>query len=115
MAIHHYGLKPEFLVHNDGEEMLRYIDRIDAGEVPCPDIVLLDLNLPRVSGHTLLDRLRGSPVCGHVPVIIVSSSNAAQDRESASRLGATTYFCKPNNLDDFMQLGGVVRSLVGGG
>ena len=114
MAMHHHGLQPELRVYNDGEQMLWFIDEIDEGQALCPDIVLLDLNLPRVTGHTLLARLRQSPVCGHVPVIIVSSSRATQDRENAARLGATLYFCKPNNLDEFMRLGDIIKTLVKG-
>ena len=112
MAMHHHGLQPELRVHKDGEEMLRFIEEIDEGRAVCPDIVLLDLNLPRVTGHTLLARLRQSRVCGHVTVIIVSSSSATQDRENAARLGATLYFCKPNQFDEFMQLGDIINRLV---
>lgn len=82
--------------------MLRFREEIDEGRAACPDVVLLDLNLPRVTGHTLLARLWQSCVCGHVPVIIVSCSNATQDRENAARLGATLYFCKPTHFDEFM-------------
>lgn len=112
MALSHYGLYSEVKVLKDGEEMVSYIEAIDAGGAPCPDLVLLDLNLPKITGHTILGRLRQSPVCGHVPIIIVSSSNALQDRDTAARLGATNYFCKPNNFDDFMRLGAVVKDLL---
>ena len=92
--------------------MIRYIDTVDAGEVPRPDIVLLDLNLPRVSGHVILGTLRRSPLCGTVPVVIVSSSDSPHDRKEASRLGATRYFCKPNDYDEFMKLATLVLEVV---
>jgi hypothetical protein len=47
--------------------------------------------------------------------VIVSSSNAVQDRDTAARLGATSYFCKPNDYDEFMQLGKLVASLIASG
>ncbi|HYO83794.1 MAG TPA: response regulator [Bryobacteraceae bacterium] len=112
LALDHHDVNASLVVESDGEHMLQHIERIDRREVPCPDIVLLDLNLPRVNGHTILNRLRQSPVCGHVPIIIVSSSNAPGDRENASRLGATNYFCKPNNYDDFLRLGALISDYV---
>jgi DNA-binding response OmpR family regulator len=105
-------LRHELVVRSEGDEMLAYIDRIDAGSVPCPDVVILDLNLPKVSGHALLQRLRRSHVCGHVPVIIATSSNSQKDRAEAERLGATCYFRKPSDLDEFMALGALVKSVV---
>ena len=92
--------------------MIRYIKNVEAGKLPCPDIVLLDLNLPRVSGHVILESLRRGPLCGTVPVVIVSSSDSPHDRSEASRLGATRYFCKPNDYDDFMKLGSLVLEVV---
>jgi chemotaxis family two-component system response regulator Rcp1 len=112
MAFDHHALSADFTVQKDGQEMLHYIGRIDNREVPCPDIVLLDLNLPKVKGHAILARLRESPLCGQLPVVIVSSSNAPRDRDSASRLGATHYFCKPNDFDNFMKLGELIKSVV---
>jgi CheY-like chemotaxis protein len=93
--------------------MLRTIERIDAGEMPCPDVVLLDLNLPRRNGTEVLARIRESPSCGQVPVIVVTSSNARRDRETMVRLGASEYFHKPSDYDGFMSLGEVVRRVVG--
>jgi two-component system, chemotaxis family, response regulator Rcp1 len=102
----------ELMVLPDGEEMFALIDRIDAGTVPCPDIVLLDLNLPKQSGETLLERMRESPVCSQVPIIIVTSSASPKDRETASRLGASSYFQKPSDFEEFMRLGSVVKRFV---
>ena len=103
----------ELVVKKDGEEMLRLIERIDAGEAPCPDAVLLDLNLPRRNGIEILRRMRQSVVCGHVPVVIVTSSDAPNDRESVAKLGATGYFRKPSSYNEFMHLGELVKQIVG--
>ena len=112
MAFDHHALSAVFTVQSDGQEMLHHIAQIDDGELPCPDIVLLDLNLPRVKGDAILARLRQSPLCSKVPIVIVSSSNAPKDREVATGLGATDYFCKPNDLDHFMRLGAVVKGII---
>lgn len=96
----------------DGEKAIEFLDRVDAERQPRPDLVLLDLNLPRLSGRQVLTRIRRSPKCAGTKVLIVSSSDAPSDREQAMALGATDYFRKPSNLDQFMKLGSVVRNLL---
>jgi CheY-like chemotaxis protein len=99
----------ELTVKPDGELMLLHIDSIDRGENACPDIVLLDLNLPKASGHSLLKRMRSGGLCQRVPVIVVTSSDSAKDRELAERLGASGYFRKALDFEEFMLLGAVVK------
>lgn len=112
-ALRSHGLDTELTLCRDGEEMLRHVGRIEAGETTIPDVVLLDLNLPRRNGHMVLAEIRESARCAKVPVIIVTSSNAPKDREAASQLGATRYFHKPSEFDAFMLLGRVVREVMG--
>lgn len=71
-----------------------------------------DLNLPKVEGHQLLARFRSHPLCRQTPVVVVPSSDAPRDREEAALLGAARYFRKPSDLDEFMQLGAVVRDAI---
>lgn len=111
-ALAMHKIDADLTCHRDGEEMLKYVERVDAGELPCPDLVLLDLNLPRHSGQAVLARIRKSSLCADVPVVIVTSSTAAQDRETALRLGATQYFQKPIHYDEFMRLGSVVLEVT---
>lgn len=99
-------------VQRDGEQMLDFLDRLERGEVPCPDLVLLDLNLPRTEGTEILARLHQSPHFASVPVIIVSSSDSPRDRETHLLLGAADYFLKPSDYDAFMELGSMVRKTL---
>ena len=97
----------------EGAQAIAFIDRLDADTTrPCPDIFLLDLNLPKVSGEEVLKRVRLSPACGAAKVLIVSSSDAPADRERAMALGASDYFRKPSDLDQFMELGPKVRAML---
>lgn len=97
----------------DGMEAKHFIDRMgSAPDSPCPDLILLDLNLPKVGGFELLASLRAHPFCAQAPVIMVSSSNAQKDRERATVMGAAHFFRKPSDLYEFLQLGAVVRSLA---
>src|SRR5690348_16275971 len=77
--------------------------------VRCPDLVLLDLNLPKHTGHAVLSYLRAMPRCSEVPVLIVTSSGSIKDREVSRRLGANEYFQKPADFDAFMELGTLVK------
>ncbi len=108
-ALKGHGFDFELIVQPDGEKMAGYLDRIDARDAPCPDVVLLDLNLPKKDGFALLERIRNSVPCQDIPVIIVTSSDSARDREATARLGANEYFRKPSDVDEFMRLGEVVR------
>src|ERR1035441_6612739 len=83
-ALQEGGFEFELTVQQDGEKMLSYIDLIDAGEKRCPDIVLLDLNLPKRNGDVLLKRMRSGGSCRDVPVIIVTSSDSKRDRDMAA-------------------------------
>jgi chemotaxis family two-component system response regulator Rcp1 len=99
-------------VHEDGEQMMNWIDRLDRREVDRPDVILLDLDLPLVTGEEVLRRLGESPLCRSVPTIIVTSSDSPWDRVVTAGLGASRYFRKPTDYDEFMKLGDVVKGIL---
>lgn len=112
-ALCEHGINGTVTVIGDGDEAVNFFDRLDGDPSrPCPSVVLLDLNLPKRTGGAVLSRIRAGGRCAQVPVVIVSSSNAEEDVDSNKRLGATAYFRKPTSLDQFMQLGKLVGSLV---
>ncbi|MBV8817686.1 MAG: response regulator, partial [Acidobacteriaceae bacterium] len=90
-ALQVHELNFDLALQRDGEAMLHAIEAIDAGDAECPDLVLLDLNLPKCSGAALLERLRTGRLCARVPVIVVTSSDAPKDREAVAHLGANAY------------------------
>jgi CheY-like chemotaxis protein len=107
------GMNCEFRVSEDGEKAIDFIEALDAGDSAAgPHVVLLDLNLPRKGGAKVLERIRQSPKCGSVPVVVVTSSDSPGDKGQASRLGATRYFQKPLDLGEFMKLGPLVREVL---
>jgi two-component system, chemotaxis family, response regulator Rcp1 len=111
-ALQLHGVRAHLTVHRDGEQMDQLINQIETGKAPCPDLFLLDLNLPKRNGEALLARMRQSPLCAHVPIIIVTSSDSPNDRETMARLGANGYFRKPSDFDEFMKLGGTVKNML---
>lgn len=113
-ALKNAGLDFELNVLDDGEKAIDFIDELDRHRgTNCPQVVLLDLNLPRRSGDQILEHMRHSDRCKDIPVVIVTSSDSPRDKAEMSRLGATRYFRKPSRLDEFMRLGPLVRELVG--
>lgn len=107
----------EFTYHlklaENGEDMLKMISAMDQDPaVTCPDLFMIDLNLPRRSGDEILARIRQSSRCAHVPVIVITSSDSPQDRSRARELGASFYFRKPADLEKFMAVGEIVRGFL---
>jgi CheY-like chemotaxis protein len=112
-ALEKHGLQVQLEVVEEGQAALRYFDKIDGDlALPAPTLAMLDLNLPRASGSRILARIRQSPRCNSIPIIIVTSSDSPLDRDAAAKLGATAYFQKPADLIGFMQLGQVVRGAL---
>lgn len=112
-ALESEGVHSPVVVAPDGEKAIAFIETTDTNpDAPCPQVILLDLNLPRTSGMEVLRRLKASPRFAEVPVIVVTSSDASMDRAEAANLGVDAYFVKPQNLDEFMKLGSVVKSVL---
>ena len=112
-ALAEHGISAELFVMRDGGEALDYISGIgEPNRPPCPDLVLLDLNLPKVDGLDILAEFRKHPQCAHTPVIVISSSDAPLGRERAGALGVARYFRKPSDLDEYLKLGSVVREVI---
>jgi chemotaxis family two-component system response regulator Rcp1 len=98
-------------VVGDGEEAIEYLRRrgryVDA---PRPDIVLLDLNLPRLDGRDVLIDIKSDPDLAKIPIIVLTSSSAERDIQSAYELHANCYISKPVDFTEFLE---AVRSLEG--
>jgi DNA-binding response OmpR family regulator len=105
---------PLFIAH-DGDEGIRILDAIDESQMPCPDLIVLDLNLPRKSGFAVLERVRASRKCNRKPVVVFSSSDAEEDQEMARRLGASFYIRKPSSLKDLMSIGEILKKILAAG
>ena len=92
---------------------MEFIDKAEAGEgVLRPDLVVLDLNLPKKGGIEVLRHIRNTTVCRNALVLVVSSSDSRTDREAARALGFDGYFRKPSVYAEFMELGPLIRELL---
>jgi CheY-like chemotaxis protein len=95
----------------DGELALAYLRRENGyAEAPRPDLVLLDLNLPRKNGLEVLEEMRADPDLACVPVIMLTTSSAEHDIVACYSRGANCFVVKPLELDEFMDLIGAIRT-----
>jgi two-component system, chemotaxis family, response regulator Rcp1 len=93
----------------DGVEAMRFLRREGPyGEAPRPDVILLDLNLPKKDGREVLEEVKGDPALRAIPVVVLTSSEAERDIARAYALHANCYITKPVDLDQFIH---VVRSI----
>lgn len=95
-------------VATDGVEAMAMLRRLEPSRQARPDLILLDLNLPRMDGREVLASIKQDPVLRSIPTLILTTSNAETDIINSYRLGANGYLTKPVQFDDFDLL---VRSL----
>lgn len=85
----------------DGEEAVAYLRGKRAAVAP-PDLVVLDLNLPRKDGRAVLAEIKGDAALRKIPVVVFTTSQASSDVQRSYELGANCYVSKPGNLHDFV-------------
>jgi CheY-like chemotaxis protein len=90
-------------VVRDGQEGLDYLYRRGKyQDAPQPDLILLDLNLPKYDGRQLLERFKSDPDLSHIPIVVLTTSSAEEDILRSYQLHANAYVTKPVDLDQFM-------------
>ena len=103
----------DIVVANDGQQAIQLLRQLDENhQLPGFDIALIDLNLPKRTGHEVLATLRNTTRCRHIPAIIVTSSRAVSDITRARELGATEYFEKLPDLEAYSVLGALVMKTL---
>ena len=96
-------------VVTDGVEAIKYLRRQNGfAEAPRPDLILLDLNLPRMSGHEVLAEVKSDPELRRIPVVVLTTSQAQEDIAKSYDLHASVHVSKPVDFDDFA---GVVKQI----
>ena len=106
-ALSSWRIPPTIRVASDGPEALRILAGSEAGD-KMPDLILLDLNLPGVSGREVLREVKSSSTLGRIPVIVLSSSDSEEDVDLAYSMHANCYLVKPVYLDEYLE---VVRAI----
>ena len=102
-------LRNNLSVAGDGERALCFLRKEEEFEgAPHPDLILLDLNLPKVDGRELLGQIKDSPELRRIPVVILTTSKSDEDILKSYDLHANCYVTKPVDLDQFVK---VVQSI----
>jgi CheY-like chemotaxis protein len=112
-ALERVGLTFELTVIKDGSDALAFArsdGKHSAGRVP--DLLVLDLNLPKVGGCEVLEALRQNADLSNLTVAVVTSSAASRDYERCAELGVARYLTKPLELEDFLRIGEVVKQVL---
>lgn len=113
LALRDQNLDHVLHVARDGEEAIAFIEKADRDtKAPGPDLLLLDMHLPRYNGEEILKRLRSTERYAQTPVIVMTSSTAPEDLDRAEKHAVLIYFRKPSRLDEFIQLGAIVRDIL---
>ncbi|KAA8885679.1 response regulator [Nocardia colli] len=101
-AFEEHNIGSTLHVARDGQEALDFLFRQgDHLNAPRPDLVLLDLNLPKYNGRQILAKIRADDELSDMPVVILSTSSAEDDVLSSYRLFANAYVTKPADLDQY--------------
>lgn len=108
-ALTRAGIVVNTHVVKNGPAALAYLRRHPPyADVPLPDLILLDLNLPGLDGHDVLAEIKHDPSLRRIPVVILTTSSAAADIVASYDLGANSYITKPARMKGWIE---IVRSL----
>lgn len=108
-----YIREQECFVARDGAEAVAFLSGSDGreeGPRPLPDLVLLDLKLPKLSGIDVLKQIRSNPHTACIPVVVLTSSDEERDISDCFRYGANSYVCKPIDYTKFIEVVGAIGS-----
>jgi CheY-like chemotaxis protein len=107
-ALRESAVPVELLVVRDGQEAVEYLlrqgEHAQAATWRSPDLILLDLNLPRLTGREVLERIRATPALKAVPVVVLTTSRRQEDVQELYAAGANTYIEKPQDFNRFVQV-----------
>jgi CheY-like chemotaxis protein len=108
MAFKRAKIPNQLVIVRDGQEAIDYLKGVapyhDRFKYPLPGLLLLDLNMPRMTGFDVLAWLAGQPFLKNLPTVVLSSSAQDSDLEKARRLGAVDYSVKPTGLNHLVVL-----------
>jgi CheY-like chemotaxis protein len=102
-VLEHNKFKNRLHVARDGEEGLNFLyQRGTHQDAPRPDLILLDLNLPKYDGRQLLEKVKSDADLSRIPVVVLTTSSAEEDIVRSYKLHANAYVAKPVDLDQFV-------------
>lgn len=102
-AFHERKIINRITVLKDGKQAIDYLqEQVETVNGDLPDLLLLDINLPKKNGHEVLEFIKSHPLLKHLPVIILTTSSSIVDINKSYQNYANCYITKPVEVDDFM-------------
>jgi len=109
-ALEHGKILNNLHVVNNGIEAMEFLQQEEEyADEPRPDLVLLDLNMPKMDGRDVLGEMRKDPSLRRIPVVVLTSSEAEEDVVKSYELNANAYLTKPVNFDGFVDIVGRIE------
>lgn len=93
----------ELICIQNGDDMMKLIDKVYKGQSEMPEVILLDINMPKKNGFDILKEIRAYPDFKETPIIVMfTSSDSTLDMEKAKELSANAFFSKPSKIEDYV-------------
>jgi CheY-like chemotaxis protein len=112
-ALRESGGAPQVMVVSDGEEALQYLHRCGRYEhpsqAPRPDLILLDLNMPKLNGRQVAARAKSDATLRGIPIVVLSTSDYPEDVASCYYIGVNSYVHKPMGYTEFARTIGAIE------
>jgi len=99
----------ELTVARDGQEALDILFSREKNGVPKPGLILLDLNLPKVDGREVLEKIKADPKLRRIPVVVLTVSTRQEDIVRSYDLGGNTFITKPIRYEDFIKVVATIK------
>lgn len=113
-AFRRAGIRNPLYVVWNGEEMIHYLKGqgkyADRAEYPLPDLLLLDLKMPRMNGFEVLEWVRNQPSLAHLRILVLTSSDEKRDVDKAYQLGANSFMVKPIEFEELTELSRFIKN-----
>jgi chemotaxis family two-component system response regulator Rcp1 len=106
------GLPTEITIVSDGEKAIQVMEDAAHGNGPAPDLVLLDINLPKKNGHEVLASIRDSECLANTFIAMCSGSNSSEDIRRCRNNGANAYLLKPMGLEEMDEVIERLRNIL---
>ena len=107
-AFQEMGPAHDLRLVGDGRELLDYLynegDFADPDKYPRPNLILLDLNMPRIDGRTALAKIKSDPQLKNIPILILTTSREARDIELSKQAGASSFLSKPEVFEELTDM-----------
>jgi len=108
------GFKGEFRCVEDGGALVEYLEKAQAlgpmSRFRIPDLILLDLNMPRVDGYEALRQIKSSERLRHIPVVVLSTSDSESDIQQTYDGGVNSFITKPAGFEELVEMAGSLKA-----